>query len=72
MNFFEQQERARRKTGLLVWLFVLAVAGLIAGTYVLVMALFLGGVEQMAEQQDVVAQLGPATFWRPDIFAGVA
>lgn len=72
MNFFEQQEQARRKTGLLVWLFVLAVAGLIAGTYVLVMALFLGGVEQMAENQDLVAQLGPATIWRPDIFAGVA
>ena len=72
MNFFEQQEQARRKTGLLVWLFVLAVAGLIAGTYALVMALFLGGVEQMAENQDLVAQLGPATIWRPDIFAGVA
>jgi len=46
MNFFEHQDRARRKTGMLVWLFVVAVAGLIAGTYVLIMSLYLGGLEQ--------------------------
>ena len=27
MNFFEHQDRARRKTGMLVWLFAVAVAG---------------------------------------------
>ncbi|MFW6067881.1 MAG: M48 family metallopeptidase, partial [Myxococcota bacterium] len=41
MDFFEQQEVARRSTGRLVTLFVLAVVGLIATTYVVV-AFFLG------------------------------
>lgn len=72
MNFFEHQDRARRKTGLLVWLFVLAVIGLIAGIYFLVMALFLGGVEQLPDNSELVTQLGPATLWRPDVLGGVA
>ena len=54
MNFFEHQDRARRKTGMLVWLFVVAVAGLIAGTYVLVMSLYLGGLEQAAQQREML------------------
>jgi len=72
MNFFEHQDRARRNTSWLIGLFLLAVVGLVAGTYTLVMAIFLGGVEQLAEQRETVAQLGPATFWRPDILAGVS
>ena len=72
MNFFEHQDRARRNTSWLIGLFLLALVGLVAGTYALVMAIFLGGVEQLAEQGEVVAQLGPATFWRPDILAGVS
>ena len=72
MNFFEHQDRARRKTGMLVWLFVVAVIGLIAGTYVLIMSLYLGGLEQAAQQREaLVNQFGPGTFWRPDIFVGV-
>ena len=72
MNFFEHQDRARRKTGMLVWLFVVAVAGLIAGTYVLIMSLYLGGLEQAAQQREaLIHQFGPDTFWRPDIFIGV-
>ena len=58
---------------MLVVLFVIAMAGLIAGTYVLVMSLYLGGLEQAPQQRDaLVNQLGPDTFWRPDIFAGVS
>ena len=73
MNFFEHQDRARRKTSMLVALFVIAMAGLIAGTYVLVMSLYLGGLEQAPQQREaLVNQLGPDTFWRPDIFAGVS
>ncbi|MGB5324861.1 MAG: M48 family metallopeptidase [Pseudomonadales bacterium] len=45
MNFFEQQERARSRTGLLVLLFALAVCCLVAATCLLV-ALF-GGVLQI-------------------------
>ena len=71
MNFFEHQDRARRKTGMLVWLFVVAVAGLIAGTYVLIMSLYLGGLEQAAQQREaLIHQFGPDRFWRPDIFIG--
>ena len=33
MNFFEHQDLARRKTGRLVFLFVLAVAGIIVALY---------------------------------------
>jgi Zn-dependent protease with chaperone function len=68
MNFFEHQDRARRKTGMLVWLFVVAVIGLIAGTYVLIMSLYLGGLEQASQQREMlINQFGPDTFWRPDI-----
>ena len=73
MNFFEHQDRARRKTGMLVWLFVVAVIGLIAGTYVLIMSLYLGGLEQASQQREMlINQFGPDTFWRPDILVGVA
>lgn len=73
MNFFEHQDRARRKTGMLVWLFIVAVAGLIAGTYVLIMSLYLGGLEQASQQREaLINQFGPDTFWRPDILLGVA
>ena len=73
MNFFEHQDRARRKTGMLVWLFVVAVVGLIAGTYVLIMSLYLGGLEQASQQREMlINQFGPDTFWRPDILVGVA
>ena len=73
MNFFEHQDRARRKTGMLVWLFIVAVAGLIAGTYVLIMSVYLGGLEQASQQREsLINQFGPDTFWRPDILLGVA
>ena len=62
MNFFEHQDRARRKTGMLVWLFIVAVAGLIAGTYVLIMSLYLGGLEQASQQREaLINQFGPDT-----------
>ncbi len=72
MNFFEHQDRARRNTGWLVGLFLLALVGLVGGSYAVVMAIFLGGVEQLAEQGESVARLGPTTLWRPDILAGVS
>lgn len=40
MNFFESQDRVRRKTGLLVGLFILAVVALIVVTNLLVMVVF--------------------------------
>jgi Zn-dependent protease with chaperone function len=71
MNFFEHQDRARRNTTRLVVLFVLAVVGLVACTYVLVMAIYGAGVQQMAEH-DAAAALRPVSFWNPAIFLGVA
>ena len=62
MNFFEHQDQARRKTGMLVGLFVVAVAGLIVGTYVLIMSLYLGGLEQASQQREMlINQFGPDT-----------
>lgn len=72
MNFFEHQDRARRNTTRLVGLFVLAVIGLVACTYVLVMAMYGAGVQQMAEHDGAAAGLRPISFWNPAIFAGVA
>lgn len=72
MNFFEHQDRARRNTTRLVGLFVLALGGLVACTYVLVMAIYGAGVHQMAEHDPAMAHLRPVSFWHPEIFAGVA
>jgi Zn-dependent protease with chaperone function len=72
MNFFEHQDRARRNTTRLVGLFVLAVIGLVVCTYVLVMAMYGAGVQQMAEHDGAAAHLRPISFWNPAIFAGVA
>ena len=46
MNFFEQQDRARTRTGLLVLLYALAVLALVAATCALVAAFF--GVSQLS------------------------
>ncbi len=71
MNFFEHQDRARRNTTRLVVLFVVALVGLVACTYVLVMAIYGAGVQQMAEH-DPAAGLRQVSFWNPEIFVGVA
>jgi Zn-dependent protease with chaperone function len=72
MNFFEHQDRARRNTTRLVALFVLAFIGLVACTYVLVMAIYGAGVQQMAEHDSAAVSLRSISFWNPAIFAGVA
>lgn len=72
MNFFEQQDQARRNTTRLVGLFILAVAGLIVATYCLVMGILLAGSSQMAERDDTIAAIAPVSFWHPQILAGVA
>lgn len=61
MDFFEQQERAKTRTGWLVMLFAIAVA-LIAGTVYLAAVLALRGPE--------VASAGaPLQWWDPGLFA---
>ncbi len=61
MDFFEHQEQARRKTGLLVVYFVLAVASIIVAVYLAVVAVFVG------TQGDAVEAL-----WLPQVFGPVA
>ena len=43
MDFFAAQDEARRRTRRLIWLFIAAVAAMIAAIYVALMALFAGG-----------------------------
>jgi Zn-dependent protease with chaperone function len=43
MDFFAAQDEARRRTRRLIWLFVAAVAAMIAAIYVALMAIFAGG-----------------------------
>ena len=68
MDFFDHQERARKKTGRLVFLFMLAVAGIAVALYLLAVALF-----GYASAQEVAAYQQPTPFsWlRFDIMAGV-
>ena len=41
MDFFEHQEQARRKTGLLIFYFILALLGIIGATYTLVIGILI-------------------------------
>src|SRR4029079_8362400 len=65
MNFFEEQERARRRTGWLVLLFALAVSGTVAAVYVAIrLALYQGFTTAFVE--------GLGQFWNPALFWRVA
>ena len=58
MNFFERQDAARRQTGLLVLLFGLAMASIIASVYVIVTAA-------------IVSQYKQFGFWQPELLLAV-
>ena len=62
MDFFEHQEQARKKSGLLVLYFILAVIGIVVSIYAVVVGVnaFLGDSK------------GPIQFWNPVLFAGSA
>ena len=66
MDFFDHQERARKRTGRLVFFFVLAVLGIIAGVYFLVMAVFGYSAAEELRPGETFA------WFRIDILAGVA
>lgn len=66
MDFFEHQDIARRKTGRLVILFLLAVVAIIAVIYLVAAALFLG-VDEQTVQADRSLDL-----WDPGLFFLVA
>jgi Zn-dependent protease with chaperone function len=65
MNFFEEQERARRRTGWLILLFGLAVCGTAAAVYVAIrLALYYGFADQLGG--------GLGRFWIWELFWRVA
>jgi Zn-dependent protease with chaperone function len=65
MDFFEHQEKARRKTGLLVVYFIIAVALIIVAVYLAVAGVMFYGLDRDDH--------GPAaTLWLPDLFAAVS
>ncbi len=81
-NFFEHQDRARRNTGWLLFLFFFAVVALGIGVYLAtLLGLQLSHVEFSGTQVgfqthrgythgDAAREVRPFRLWRPDIFAG--
>jgi Zn-dependent protease with chaperone function len=61
MDFFEQQDQARKKTGLLVLYFVLAVLGTLVAVYAAVLLIYF-----KINQVEAVS-----SWWHPQVFAGV-
>ncbi|MEW4569602.1 M48 family metallopeptidase [Tautonia sp. JC769] len=66
MDFFEHQETARRKTGLLVFYFLLAVVAIIGAIYLVLAFVFLGMGEDGGRAS------APPTLWDPGLFGLVA
>jgi len=65
MDFFASQERARRNTGRLIVLYVLAVAAIIALVYVALSAFFVASSGQGRQHGP------PPAFWNPELFGWV-
>jgi Zn-dependent protease with chaperone function len=70
MDFFEHQDAARRKTGLLVVLFVAAVLAIIASIYLVAGGLMAYGRSRTA-QQDRFAPAPAITLWEPKLLVAV-
>jgi len=68
MDFFEHQEQARRRTGLLIFYFCLAVAGIVLATYALAAFLFL----VLGEDQGTAAGAAEPSLWNPGLFVATA
>src|SRR5580765_620589 len=72
MDFFQQQDKARKKTKWLILYFVIAVALMILAIYLAVILIF-GGVHAHHQQRYGYDGSSPAfSFWDPAIFAGVS
>src|SRR6478752_2727573 len=75
MDFFEAQDRARRRTKRLVLLFGLAVAGTIAAGYFSALLIMnqAGGLEKHGRNYSYSsARSGPIAWWNPQVFFWVA
>lgn len=61
MDFFEHQEVARRKSHVLIFYFILALVGIIAAVYGLIVLIFVFSGESLGEK-------GGLPYWNPSIF----
>jgi hypothetical protein len=68
MDYFQNQEVARKKTGLLVFLFVTAVVLIILSVYVAVAAVL--GSAESASAEETISDVG--RLWNPELFGAVA
>jgi Zn-dependent protease with chaperone function len=69
MDFFQQQDRARKKTKLLVFYFAIAVAALIVAVYFASLVIF-SGVQ--SQQHHHFGDQPQFELWNPQLFLGVA
>ena len=69
MDFFERQDKARKKTKLLVFYFVVAVVLIVVLNY-FVALLALTGVKQHRSHEQRYEQSTPIVLWDPQIFLG--
>jgi Zn-dependent protease with chaperone function len=63
MNFFEQQDEARRNTSRLVALFIVAIAAMILAFYTVAMLVWRQGVQTLGQ---------PVGWWQPDLLLLIA
>jgi Zn-dependent protease with chaperone function len=68
MDFFERQDKARKKTKLLVFYFVIAVAALIVAVYFASLVIFAGAQSQSHRY----GEQPQFALWNPRLFLGVA
>ena len=71
MDFFQQQDKAHRKTKWLVIYFAMAVVAMIAAIYVAVLLIF-SGVQAHQERSDYGQEQPQFSVWNPQIFFGVS
>ncbi len=75
MDFFEHQDRARRKSGMLVFYFILAVIFIIAGVYFAFVLTIYGVKTYEAQKQVRPEQRQEAVtlrLWYPELFLGIS
>ncbi len=71
MDFFQQQDKAHRKTKWLVIYFAMAVAAMIAAIYVAALLIF-SGIQAHQERNDSAQEQPQFSVWNPQIFFGVS
>lgn len=71
MDFFERQDKARRKTKWLIIYFAMAVIGMTAAIYIAVLLIF-SGVQAHHHRFNYGGETPPLSLWNPQILFGVS